>query len=146
MNDRANTSVDTLRDRFDALDSSLKALIEAVNQVKNEITALQPSLESLSQSESVDEAESVEEPVPEKEQEPSAGIESPAFLEAVNTLPIPELTEKLKSANAKRNVIKNIVLERKKLNFQPFTSLEDLVTRIKGLAQYSLDKIMRVWS
>ncbi|MEN8216212.1 MAG: hypothetical protein ABFS56_07510 [Pseudomonadota bacterium] len=146
MNDRAKTSVDTLRDRFDALDSSLKVLIEAVNQVKNEITALQPSLESLSQSESVDETESVEKPVSEKKQEPSAGVKPQAFLEAVNTLPIPELTEKLNSANAKRNVIKNIVLERKKLNFQAFTSQEDLVTRIKGLAQYSLDKIMKVWS
>jgi len=125
----------TLRDRFDALDSSLRVLIEAVTQVKNEFRTLQASLESINLLESVDENESQ-----------NALEQSQTFLEAINSLPISELTDQLKSAKAKRNVIKNIINERKSLNFQKFTSLDDLMTRIKGLAQHSLEKIMRQWS
>jgi len=123
----------TLRDRFDALDSSLRVLIEAVTQVKNEFRTLQASLESINLLESVDESQNALE-------------QSQTFLEAINSLPISELTDQLKSAKAKRNVIKNIINERKNLNFQKFTSVEDLMTRIKGLAQHSLEKIMRQWS
>ena len=69
-----------------------------------------------------------------------------ALLEAVNTLPIDDLKEKLKKADAKTHVINNILRERKKTGFQPFTSLEDLITRIKGLAKPSLDQILEYWS
>jgi chaperonin cofactor prefoldin len=71
---------------------------------------------------------------------------SPTFLEAINTLPIPELADKLKSANTNQNVIKNIVRERKKADFKEFSSLEDIILRIKGLAKPSLDKILGQWS
>ncbi|MEK8017246.1 MAG: hypothetical protein VSS75_010280 [Candidatus Parabeggiatoa sp.] len=69
-----------------------------------------------------------------------------ALLEAVNTLPIDDLKEKLKKADAKTHVINNILRERKKTGFQPFTSKEDLITRIKGLAKPSLDQILEYWS
>jgi predicted nucleic acid-binding OB-fold protein len=152
-NSQSHASTKPLDDRFEALDNSLMALVEAVNQVRNELTTLQqPSVETVSQPESVV-TESVEEPttMPEKEQEANIGdsVVSPqaqAFLEAVNTLSIPELTDKLKSTKAKKNVLKNIIAERKKLNFQAFSSLEDLIARTKGLAQHSLEKIMILWS
>jgi hypothetical protein len=68
------------------------------------------------------------------------------FINEVNTLPLPELEEKLALANAKKNVIKNILNERKKLNFQRFESMDDIVRRIKGLAEHSLEKITEQWS
>ncbi len=69
-----------------------------------------------------------------------------AFLDAVNTLPIDELKDKLKTAEAKTHVINNIARERNKKNFQPFTSKEDLIERIKGVAEQSLELILEQWT
>ena len=69
-----------------------------------------------------------------------------AFLDAVNTLPIDELKDKLKTAEAKTHVINNIARERNKKNFQPFTSKEDLIERIKGVAEQSLEQILEQWT
>jgi 2-hydroxy-3-keto-5-methylthiopentenyl-1-phosphate phosphatase len=77
---------------------------------------------------------------------PKTGSSKADFINEVNTLPLPELEEKLTLANAKKNVIKNILNERKKLNFQRFESMDDIVRRIKGLAEHSLEKITEQWS
>ena len=69
-----------------------------------------------------------------------------AFLDAVNTLPIDKLKDKLKTAEAKTHVINNIARERNKKNFQPFTSKEDLIERIKGVAEQSLELILEQWT
>ncbi len=127
--------VDALRDSLDSLNKNLKTLIEAVKNVNHEIMALQPLLEATNV------------PAPDKEEKASvAEPQSQAFLEAINTLPIPELTVQLKGVNAKKNVIKNILNERKNLNFQPFTSIDDLLMRIKGLGKQSLDKLVSQWT
>lgn len=140
----ANASIST---HFEALDDSLKALIEAVKQIRKNITTLQPLLDSTSTSTSVDQSDSqVSQPAPKKATNVATKVSSQEFLKAVNTLPIPELTEKLKKANAKRNVMKNIINERKQLNFHAFTSLDVLIIRIKGLAESSLEKIMDQWA
>lgn len=149
----STNSIDNLRDRFSALDSTLQNLVGAINKVSDEITALQPLLETVG-------AASVESttpsPAPKSEQVSATGKKSAAksatkdpaeaFLDAVNTLSIQDLIDKLKNAKARQDVIKNIIHERKKTNFQEFTSLEDLVTRIKGLAAPSLDKIIELWT
>lgn len=155
-------------EHFTTLEGALKALIVTLNQVSEEIKALQPLLLELTKTESENKPATkksssgtqqkapVENKItaPEKEtatvniEKSTAASQksSPTFLEAINTLPIPELADKLKSANANQNVIKNIVKERKKIDFKEFSSLEDIILRIKGLAKPSLDKILGQWS
>ncbi|OQY44837.1 MAG: hypothetical protein DRR08_18455 [Candidatus Parabeggiatoa sp. nov. 2] len=164
---KSTQPLEPLHERLGSLDDALKALVKAVNKVSDEIKALPPVLETASTSTaSVDESstmpssdtatkpDSVEESKPSTEPpETTAALdkkakapESEGFLKAVNTLPIPELVDKLTSAQAKQNVIKNIVSERKKLTFHQFTSFDDLIERVKGLAKPSLDKIRNQWS
>jgi len=143
--------VDILRDRVSDLGNTLNGLMEAISKASDEIKALQPLLEVASKvwAETDKKPVITTEPVKKvsKEQETLTGtISAEAFLEAINTLSIPELINKLKKANAKQNVIRNIINERKKLRFHLFESLDDLITRIKGLAWASLDKIMSEWS
>jgi len=149
--------VDTLRERIGVLGNTLTGLIEAVNKASSEIKSLQPLLDTASKvwaepssakpsSEPAPQPspKTVAEKVPEAIPAPAV-VSTKAFLEAINTLSIPELIDKLKKANAKQNVIRNIINERKKLHFHSFESLEDLIERIKGLAEASLEKIMSDW-
>lgn len=146
----AGISVDILRDRLDSLYNTLRELTITVKNVNDEIMALQKVLEDESSMTSLTAEEEVvaEDSTSKKlQKQPITQDEvSVAFLEAINSLPLPELMERLKNANAKQNVINNIIKERKNLTFQPFTSLEHLIERIKGLAKPSLDKIMNQWS
>lgn len=155
-------------EHFTTLEGALKALMVTLNQVSEEIKVLQPLLLELTKTEpetkpatkksfsGTQQKTPVENQTtaPEKETA-TVNVEksttasqksSPTFLEAINTLPIPELADKLKSANANQNVIKNIVKERKKIDFKEFSSLEDIILRIKWLAKPSLDKILGQWS
>ncbi len=165
--------VDILRVRITDLGNTLIGLMEAVNKASDEVKALQPLLDTASKvwaetSSKTPSKTTSPEPVRKtssKKQEttvttPEVSIEVPTeiptevptevstdtFLEAINTLSIPELIDKLKRANAKQNVIRNIINERKKLHFHLFESLDDLILRVKGLARASLDKIMNEWS
>ncbi len=149
--------VDILRVRISDLGNTLNGLMEAVNKASSEVKALQPLLDTASKvwaetdakapSEPTPPVEPVKKASPKKGQETTtAGVSVEGFLEAINTLSIPELIDKLKRANAKQNVIRNIINERKKLHFHPFESLDDLIVRVKGLAKASLDKIMNEWS
>jgi len=162
---KSTQPLEPLHERLSSLDDALKALAKAVNKVSDELKVLPLVLETASTT-SVDESstmpssdtatkpDSVEESKPSTEPpETTAALdkkakapESEGFLKAVNTLPIPELVDKLTSAQAKQNVIKNIVSERKKLTFHQFTSFDDLIERVKGLAKPSLDKIRNQWS
>ncbi|MDM8558793.1 hypothetical protein [Candidatus Parabeggiatoa sp. HSG14] len=141
------------------LDNTLKTLVKAINTVSNEITRLQPLLEKAGTSvngakttrSSASKSKVAEKSVPAKSakepvKKPTTKGSSQAFLKAVNTLPISELTNRLKNADTKQNVIKNIIRERKKSNFKAFTSLKDLVTRIKGLGDQTLEVIIKQWS
>ena len=147
-------SVEALRDSLGGLKNSLKTLTDAVNKVNDDIKALSFLSETVTiSSDAAPEPASKEEKRGAKKAVETTAVEptralSPqeALLEAVNTLPIPDLIDKLKGGPAKQNVIKNIISERKKLTFQRFTSLDDLVTRVKGLAKPSLDKILEQWS
>lgn len=164
------TTLKNLQEHFTTLENTLKTLAVTLNQMSEEIMALQPLLLELTKTEPKAEPETKPAPkkssaaVPKKapvakkttasekattNEEKSTAAASPAspsFLEALNTLPIPELADKLKSASTNQNVIKNIVRERKKIDFKEFTSLEDIISRIKGLARPSLDKILDQWS
>lgn len=166
----ANTiAVNNLPEHFTTLGGTLKTLMVTLEQVREEITALQPLLLELTKTvpETQPTTKKTSSGTPKKtpvenqtiaaaeKETTSATVEksttasqqaSPTFLEAINTLPIPELADKLKSANTNQNVIKNIVRERKKVDFEEFTSLEDIILRIKGLAKTSLDKILNQWS
>jgi uncharacterized protein YlxW (UPF0749 family) len=140
-----------LRDHLDSLQS-------LVNQVNDEIKALQPLVESAA---NTAEAEPTTKPasksVPKlKASTPAkkpkvAAAKKPAakpatLLEAVNTMPLSELIEKLKNAGAKQHVVRNIVNQRKRPTFQKFASHDDLIKRIKGLAESSLDNLLSEWS
>jgi len=154
---KANTNssnVTNLHDGLVVLDSTLKALVDAVNDVITEINDLQPLLNN-----NVAVKESKPKPKPKPKAKPVKVVKkkvvkkptpkkspSEMFLDTINTSSIDEIIEKLKQANTRQNVIKNILNERKKDDFQIFTSLEDVVTRIKGLATPSLDKIIQQWS
>jgi hypothetical protein len=148
---KANTNssnVTNLHDGLVLLDSTLKALVDAVNDVITEINDLQPLLNN-----NVAVKESKPKPKPvkavkKKVVKKPTPKKSPSemFLDTINTSSIDEIIERLKQANARQNVIKNILNERKKDDFQTFTSLEEVVTRIKGLATPSLDKIIQQWS
>jgi chromosome segregation ATPase len=166
------TTLNNLQEHFTTLENTLKTLAVTLNQMSEEIMALQPLLLELTKTESEAEPEnkpatkkpsaatSKKAPVAKKttasaSEKATANVEksttaasptSPTFLEALNTFPIPELADKLKSAGTNQNVIKNIVRERKKIDFKEFTSLEDIISRIKGLARPSLDKILDQWS
>jgi transcriptional regulator of met regulon len=168
----ANTiAVNNLPEHFTTLVGTLKTLMVTLEQVREEITVLQPLLLELTKTvpETQPTAKKSSSGTPKKtpvENKTNASVEketttatveksttatasqkySPTFLKAINTLPIPELADKLKSANTNQNVIKNIVRERKKVDFKEFTSLEDIILRIKGLAKTSLDKILNQWS
>ncbi|BAP56674.1 hypothetical protein THII_2377 [Thioploca ingrica] len=155
-------------EHFTTLEGALKALMVTLNQVSEEIKALQPLLLELTKTEpgtkpaTKKSSSGTQQKAPVETKTTAPGKEtatvnvekstaasqksSPTFLEAINTLPIPELADKLKSANANQNVIKNIVKERKKIDFKEFSSLEDIILRIKGLAKPSLDKILGQWS
>ncbi len=154
---KANTNssnVTNLHDGLVLLDSTLKALVDAVNDVITEINDLQPLLNNnvaVKQSKTKPKAKPKAKPVravKKKVVKKPTVKKSPSemFLDTINTSSIDEIIEKLKQANARQNVIKNILNERKKDDFQTFTSLEDVVTRIKGLATPSLDKIIQQWS
>ncbi|WP_069472049.1 hypothetical protein [Candidatus Marithrix sp. Canyon 246] len=149
-NSKANTNssnVTNLHDGLVLLDTTLKALVDAVNDVITEINDLQPLLNNNVKAKAKPKAKPakavkkkvVKKPTPKKSP-------SEMFLDTINTSSIDEIIEKLKQANARQNVIKNILNERKKDDFQTFTSLEEVVTRIKGLATPSLDKIIQQWS
>jgi hypothetical protein len=154
---KANTNssnVTNLHDGLVLLDSTLKALVDAVNDVITEINDLQPLLNN-----NVAVKESAPKPKPKPKPKPVKAVKkkvvkkptpkkspSEMFLDTINTSSIDEIIEKLKQANTRQNVIKNILNERKKDDFQTFTSLEDVVIRIKGLATPSLDKIIQQWS
>ncbi len=166
----ANTvAVNNLQEPFTTLAGTLKALMITLEQVREQVTALQPLLLELTKtapetqpttkksSSGTQKKTAVESKTtaPSAKETTIATVEksttasqksSQTFLEAINTLPIPELADKLKSANTNQNVIKNIVRERKKANFKEFTSLEDIILRIKGLAEISLEKILNQWS
>lgn len=167
----STTVVKNLQEHFTSLESTLKTLMVTLNQMSEEIMALQPLILELTKTEPKAEPEETKPttkkssaethkkaPVAKKttaSEKATANVEkstaassqaSPAFLEAINTLPIPELADKLKNASTNQNVIKNIVRERKKIDFKEFTSLEDIISRIKGLARPSLDKILNQWS
>lgn len=75
-------------------------------------------------------------------------LPSQQFLEAVNTLPIPEeLERRLKDAGANMNIIKNLISERQKSSFQPFSELGEMLTpRIKHLTETQMLKILQNWS
>ena len=166
------TVVKNLQEHFINLESTLKTLMVTLNQMSEEIMALQPLILELTKTEEP-KTEPDTQPTTKKsaaephkkapgakkttasekatvttklEKSTVASPASPTFLEAINTLPIPELADKLKSASTNQNVIKNIVRERKKIDFKEFTSLEDIISRIKGLARPSLDKILDQWS
>ena len=152
---KANTNssnVTNLHDGLVLLDSTLKALVDAVNDVITEINDLQPLLNN-------NVAVKESKPKPKPKPKPVKAVKkkvvkkpipkkspSEMFLDTINTSSIDEIIDKLKQANARQNVIKNILNERKKDDFQTFTSLEDVVTRIKGLATPSLEKIIQQWS
>jgi hypothetical protein len=150
---KANTNssnVTNLHDGLVLLDSTLKALVDAVNDVITEINDLQPLLNN---NVAVKESKPKPKPKPvkavkKKVVKKPTPKKSPSemFLDTINTSSIDEIIERLKQANARQNVIKNILNERKKDDFQTFTSLEEVVTRIKGLATPSLDKIIQQWS
>ena len=167
----STTVVKSLQEHFTSLEGTLTTLMVTLNQMSEEIMALQPLLLELTKTEAKVEPEtkpttkkpstethkkaSVAKKATVSEKSPTANVEKPTadsspasstFLEAINTLPIPELADKLKSASTNQNVIKNIVRERKKIDFKEFTSLEDIISRIKGLARPSLDKILNQWS
>jgi len=92
----------------------------------------------------LDEEDTTESLFPPQKNEPVTPsiLTEEEFVNAINTLPVTELEGKLTTANAKKNVIKNISNERKKRDFQPFESTDDMVERIKGLAEHSLRKII----
>lgn len=149
-----SSDVTNLHDGLVLLDSTLKALVDAVNDVITEINELQPLLNNNVAAKESKPASAqpktkpVKKPVKRKVVKKPTPKKSPSemFLDTINTSSIDEIIEKLKQANARQNVIKNILNERKKDDFQTFTSLEDVVTRIKGLAAPSLDKIIQQWS
>lgn len=146
-----SSNVTNLHDGLVELDHTLKALIDAINDVSLEISDLQPILNNNAVQESKPspaksktkavKKKVVKKPTPTKSKSPSE-----MFLETINTSSIDEIIEKLKQVGTRQNVIKNILNERKKDDFQKFTSLDDVVTRIKGLAKPSLDKIIQQWS
>ena len=167
------TVAKNLQEHFTNLEGTLTTLMATLNQMSEEIMALQPLILELTKTEEAktepdtqpttkkSSAEPIKKaPAAKKttaaekatvttklEKSTAASVQaSPTFLEAINTLPIPELADKLKSASTNQNVIKNIVRERKKIDFKEFTSLEDIISRIKGLARPSLDKILNQWS
>jgi hypothetical protein len=153
---KSTSQLQGLSDHLGTLDNTLKTLVEAINKVSKEITGLQPLLETAdikpvngakTTRGSASKTKAAEKPISAKEPVKKSTTKGSfqAFLKAVNTLPIPELTSKLKNADAKQNVIRNISRERKKSNFQAFTSKEDLVTRIKGLGEQTLETIIKQW-
>jgi len=143
-----------LRDHLDSLQS-------LVNQVNDEIKALQPLVEAANANTA--EPEPTTKPAsksvpklkastPAKKQKaaatkkPAAKKQPATLLEAVNTMPLSELIEKLKNAGAKQHVVRNIVNQRKRPTFQKFVSHDDLIKRIKGLAESSLENLQNEWS
>lgn len=160
-NSKTNTNssnVTNLHDGLVVLDSTLKALVDALNDIISEINDLQPLLNNnvaVQESKAKPKAKAKAKPkakavraVKKKVVKKPTPKKSPSemFLDTINTASIDDIIEKLKQANARQNVIKNILNERKKDDFQTFTSLEDVVIRIKGLATPSLDKIIQQWS
>jgi seryl-tRNA synthetase len=154
---KANTNssnVTKLHDGLVELDRTLKALVDAINDVSIEINDLQPILtnnntvKESKPSPVKSRAKPVKKKVVKKPTATKSKPKSPSemFLETINTSSIDEIIEKLKQVGTRQNVIKNILNERKKDDFQTFTSLDDVVTRIKGLAKPSLDKIIEQWS
>jgi len=149
---KSRTPANALRDRVESLQS-------LVNKVNDELKALQPLVEAAN----ANTVEPTTKPAPKsvpklkastpaKKQKAGTAKKSgakkqpPTLLEAVNNLPIPELIEKLKSAGAKQHVVRNIVNQRKRPTFQKFASHDDLIKRIKGLAESSLDNLLKEWS
>jgi len=153
-------SDNALRDHLGTLDNTLKSLVEAVNQVSGEIQALQPLVETANlTSEAVSSPKPVSKPAPKAKapapvkkqkttaaKKPAAKKPAPTFLELVNTLPVEELIDALKNAGAKQHVVRNIINQRKRPNFQEFASEENLIQRVKGLAKPSLELILEQWS
>lgn len=68
------------------------------------------------------------------------------LLESLNNLELPssQLGLQLRNAGVKPNIIKNIE-ERKKKPFEPFVNFEDVVTRIKGLGDKTMIKLIDAW-
>ncbi len=145
-----------LRDHLDSLQS-------LVNQVNDEIKALQPLVEAANANTAEPEAEPTTKPAsksvpklkastPAKKQKaaatkkPAAKKQPATLLEAVNTMPLSELIEKLKNAGAKQHVVRNIINQRKRPTFQKFVSHDDLIKRIKGLAESSLENLLSEWA
>ena len=148
-----------LQEQLNQIENALSGLKSIFDQINAEIGKMSSLIDTLKSGETVVTQKTPKSPPTKQrktkkenkgEEKKAAAVEKtaskPTFLDLINTLPIPELEEKLKNANAKQNVINNIVNERKKLNFQQFSSLDDIITRIKGLAKPSLEKILEQWS
>ncbi len=144
-----------------ALRDHLESLQSLVDQVNDEIKALQPLVEAANANTA--EPEPTTKPAsksvpklkastPAKKQKavatkkPAAKKQPATLLEAVNTMPLSELIEKLKNAGAKQHVVRNIINQRKRPTFQKFVSHDDLIKRIKGLAESSLESLLSEWS
>ncbi|MDY6992656.1 MAG: hypothetical protein SVR94_08645 [Pseudomonadota bacterium] len=82
-------------------------------------------------------------PSPSIETEQTTLPEENSFLQALNNLPQATLTAQLKAANiAKRQeIVHNLIKARQE---QPFQSEMDIVNRVKGLAEKTLEKIKPV--
>jgi arginine deiminase len=126
----------SLRDQVNEEIKILESLVEATNMTSADESSRKPTNNKP--------AYKAKGSASAKKQAPKKS--SITLLEAVNSLPIPELIDKLKSVNAKQNVIRNIINQRKRSKFEPFASHDDLIERIKGLAQSSLDNILEEWS
>ncbi len=125
----------SLKDQVNEEIKILESLVETANMTSADESSKKPSSKPVSKAKG---SASARKQAPKK---PSLTL-----LETVNSLPIPELIDKLKSVNAKQNVIRNIINQRKRSKFEPFASHDDLIKRIKGLAQSSLDNILAEWS
>ncbi|MCK5720090.1 MAG: hypothetical protein KAH84_09120 [Thiomargarita sp.] len=134
----------SLSTRVDALEKTLKSLLETVDQLNNEIKTLKP----VSEKKATKTANSAKKPTTKSDSPAKkASKKVPlTLLEAVNTLAIDDLIVKLKDAGAKQHIQRNIVNQRKRASFQEFSSLDDLIKRIKGLAKPTLDSILEQWS
>jgi len=81
-----------------------------------------------------------EKPSPPIETEQTTLPEENSFLQALNNLPQATLTAQLKAANIakKQEIVHNLIKARQE---QPFQSETDIVNRVKGLAEKTLEKI-----
>jgi arginine deiminase len=134
-----------------ALREHLEFLKSLRDQVNEEIKALQSLVEATNMTSAESSTKPTSKPTYKAKGSASAKKQAPkksslTLLEAVNSSPIPELIDKLKSVNAKQHVIRNIINQRKMSKFEQFASHDDMIKRIKGLAQSSLDNMLEEWS